>query len=142
MGETGETVETGAVRQRVANIAWVGVLLVVVVLALLTVFAVRYATTVDTMRTWIEERGVVVGEIPQGAAEDVAVGQVARVRVAGDWHEGRVAEVSEEAMSAKDEGDNGEGRYVRVGVVLDADGVELPTDEPFELRIITGWRLP
>jgi len=142
LGETGETVETGSVRQRVANIAWVGVLLVVVVLALLTVFAVRYATTVDTMRTWVEEQGVIVGEIAEGAAEDVAVGQMARVRVAGDWYEGRVAEVAEEAVLAGDEGSNSERPYVRIGVALDAEGVELPTDEPVELRIITGWRLP
>jgi hypothetical protein len=142
LGETVETVEKGSVRQRVANIAWVGALLVVVVMALLTVFAVRYATTVDTMRTWVEEQGVVVGEIPEGAAEDVAVGQVARVRVAGDWHEGRVSEIAEKALPAQDGGDNGDHRYVRVRIALNAESLDLPTDEPLELRIITGWRLP
>jgi len=138
----GEAATNGSVRERLADTAWVGVVLVMVVLGLLTVFAVRYATMVDTMRARVDEDGAIVAEIPEGAAADVAVGQPARARVSGNWYEGRVAEVGANALPAADGGSNGDVRYVRVRVVLDAAGSELPTDEPIEVRIITGWRLP
>lgn len=108
-----------SVRERLERIAWVGVLLVVVVMGLLAMFAVRYVITVDTMRAWVTEDGTVLAEVPDARAGRVAEGQPARVRIESRWYEGVVVAVGENPSATS--GGNGLGageRYVRVRIVV------------------------
>jgi len=102
--------------------------------------AVRYATTVDTMRAWVDENGTVVAEIPEGQAGRVAPGQAARARIAGRWYEGQVEAVGANPFVEDDENDPGEGhRYVRLRLTLVAAVGGLPAGAQAEVRVAVGW---
>ena len=138
--EMAEAQPIGSVRARLARIAWVGVLLVVAVVGLLAWLAVRYATTVDTMRAWVDENGTVVAEIPEGQAGRVAPGQAARVRIAGRWYAGRVEAGGANPFVEDDENDPGEGhRYVRLRLTLVGAAGGLPAGAQAEVRVAVGW---
>ena len=109
----------GSVRARLARIAWVGVLLVVAVVGLMAWLAVRYSTTVDTMRAWVDENGTVLAEIPEGQAGRVVPGQAVRVRIEGRWYEGH--------------------RYVRLRLALLGAVGGPPAGSQAEVRVAVGW---
>jgi len=139
--EMAEAQPIGSARARLARIAWVGVLLVVAVVGLLAWLAVRYATTVDTMRAWVDENGTVVAEIPEGQAGRVAPGQAARVRIEGRWYEGQVEAVGANPIVEDEEDDPGEGhRYVRLRIALVAAAGGPPVGTQAEVRVGAGWR--
>lgn len=132
--------QIGSVRARLARIAWVGVLVVVIVVGLLGYFAVRYVTTVDTMRAWVEEDGTVLAEIPEDRAGRVAVGQDARVRIAGEWYEGQVESVGANPVAVESDDAPDQGyRYVQLRVAL-ADAADVPpAGARAEVRVVVGW---